>query len=127
MRVLIADDDEDQLALRGMLLRNSGFETMEATNAGSALQLAAAEKPECAVIDLRLPTEAFGLQLIRELKRLDASMHILVLTGANPGRLAHFPERKLVDEIILKGSSSAYLIQRVKALGNASGLSRGSG
>lgn len=116
MKVLLADDDEDQLALRGMLLRQSGFETIEAADAISAIRLAAAQKPECAVIDLRFPTEELGLQLIRQLKALDASIHLFVLTGADPGRLARSPEKDLVDEILVKGSSSAQLIRRVKAL-----------
>ncbi len=116
MKVLIAEDNEDQLALRGMLLRQSGLETIEATDAASALRLAADHKPHCAVIDLRLPTEELGLRLIRQLKTLDESIHVLVLTGADPSRLARRPEKNLVDDIVVKGSSSAYLVERVKAL-----------
>lgn len=116
MKVLIVDDDQDQLALRGMLLRQGGLETVEASDAGTALRLATAERPECAVVDLRLPTQEIGLRLIRELKALDASLHILVLTGGDVRRLAGLPENKLIDEILLKGSGSAYLIETVKAI-----------
>jgi|GEM_PF-1721073 len=115
MKILLADDDKDQLALRGMLLRQSGLETIEASDAGSAIQLAAAQKPQCAVVDLRLPTEELGLRLIRELKAQNPSMRIVVLTGADPARLARCPEKALIDEILVKGSSSAHLIQKLKA------------
>jgi len=116
MKVLIADDNEDQLQLRGLLLRQNGLETIAAADAKSALQLAADHQPKCAVIDLRLPTEELGLRLIRQLKALDKSIHLFVLTGADPSRLAHYPERDLVDEVVAKGSSSAYLIKKLKAL-----------
>lgn len=116
MRILLADDDADQLALRSMLLAHSGFETLEAPDRSSALKLAAEGKPECAVIDLRLPTEDIGLQLIRELKDLDSGMHVFVLTGGDPAQFALRPERRLVDEVIVKGSSSGYLVRQLKSL-----------
>lgn len=122
MRVLLADDDCDQLALRSMLLARSGFETLEAPDLSSALKLAAEQKPECAVIDLRLPTEDIGLRLIRELKDLDSGIHLFVLTGADPEKFALRPEKKLVDQVIVKGSSSSYLLQQLQLL--AAGASR---
>ena len=64
MRVLLADDDPDQLSLRCMLLERSGFEAMGAGDYVSAVELAAIQKPECAVVDLRLPTEELGLRLV---------------------------------------------------------------
>lgn len=119
MRVLLADDDCEQLALRSMLLARSGFETLEAADRSSALKLAAEEKPECAIVDLRFPTEDVGLRLIRELKDLDSSMHVFVFTGADPEQFAMRPERKLVDEVIVKGSSSAYLLRQLRSLAAA--------
>jgi DNA-binding response OmpR family regulator len=116
MRILLADDDCDQLALRSMLLTRSGFEILEAADRSSAVRLAAEGKPQCAVIDLRFPTEDIGLQLIRELKDLDSGMHVFVLTGGDPDRFARHPERKLVDQVIVKGSSSAYLLKKLRLL-----------
>lgn len=119
MRVLLADDDCEQLALRSMLLARSGFEILEAPDRNAALALAAEQKPECAVIDLRFPTESIGLQLIRELKKLDSAMHLLVLTGSDPEKFALRPERKLVDQVIVKGSSSAHLVRQLKFIASA--------
>jgi CheY-like chemotaxis protein len=116
MRILLADDDRDQLALRSMLLVRSGFETLEAADRTSAMELAASQKPECAVIDLRFPTEEIGLRLIRELKDLNSSIHLFVLTGGDPDRFSRRPERKLVDRVIIKGSSSAYLVEELRSL-----------
>jgi DNA-binding response OmpR family regulator len=104
-----------------MLLARSGFEILEAPDRNVALKLAAEQKPECAVIDLRFPTEGIGLQLIRELKELDSGMHLFVLTGTDPEKFAVRPERRLVDQVIVKGASSAYLLQQLRSLsGSAS-------
>ncbi len=115
MKVLIVDDDLDQLLLRGMLLRQSGFETAEATDIESALEMAAAYKPELAVVDLRLPTEELGLSLIRRLKTLDPTIRVFVLTGADPKRFARHPERQLVEDVLLKGNS-AQLAEKLRAV-----------
>jgi DNA-binding NarL/FixJ family response regulator len=116
MKVLLADDDLDQLSLRSMLVERSGFETIGAADHISAAELAASQKPECAVIDLRLPTEERGLWLIGELKRLDPAIRIIVLTGGDPERLARQTAASLVEEIIVKGASSGQLVRKLKAI-----------
>jgi len=115
MKVLIADDDPEQLAIRQMLLKHFGFEPIIAGDAQTALSAAITERPACAVVDLRLPSEKSGLGLIRDLKRVDERVHILVLTGGSATRLDSLAERSLVDAVIEKGSPSAQLIARLKA------------
>ncbi|MBV8864017.1 MAG: response regulator [Acidobacteriaceae bacterium] len=114
MRVLIAEDDRDQLAVREMLLRHSGFEPILALDSKTALRKAEAGHPVCAIVDLNFPTEEAGLRLIRELKQFDAGLHIFVLTGENPERLNRFPERLLIDEVINKGAPASKLIRKLK-------------
>lgn len=115
MKVLIADDDEDQLAIREMLLNHAGFEALTALDCSAALRLAALEHPACAVLDLRLPDELSGLQLIRDLKVQNPEMRILVLTGGNLERLKRLPERALIDEVIGKGSPAALLLRKLRS------------
>jgi CheY-like chemotaxis protein len=118
MRILIADDDRDQLAVRQMLLAQLGFETVVASDAKSALVEALKERPSCAIIDLLLPTQDAGLGLIRELKKLDRELSILVLTGSKRTALENRPERSLIAGVIEKGSPSAGLIQKLKEIEN---------
>jgi DNA-binding NtrC family response regulator len=116
MKVLVVDDDGDQLSLLCMLLQRSGFEAIGAVDSVGAAELAAAEKPECAVVDIRLPTEELGLWLISELKRLDPAVHIIVLTGGNPERLARQTAASLIEGVIVKGVASGPLIRKLKSL-----------
>jgi len=116
MKVLVAEDDPEQLSLRCMLLDQSGFDAFGAVDGPAAVDLAAAQKPECALIDLRFPTEELGLRLISELKRMDPSIHILVLTGSDPQKLVKKPEAKLIEEIVVKGTPTRGLIRKLKLL-----------
>ncbi|MBV8550631.1 MAG: response regulator [Acidobacteriaceae bacterium] len=116
MKVLLADDDEDQLLLRSMLLAERGFDTVKAPDCESAIRVARAERPDCAVIDLRFPTEELGLRTVRELKSLNPEIRVLVLTGGNSERVARRPEAALIDQIITKGRSSSELIQKLQSI-----------
>lgn len=78
--LLIVDDDailRDRLA---QALRARGFDVQTAGSYDEAMALASAECPEMAVVDLRIPGRS-GLELIRDLKALDAETKIVVLTG----------------------------------------------
>ena len=78
--LLIVDDDRvlrDRLA---RALRARGYDVRAAADYAAALQLAAAEPPEMAVVDLRIPGGS-GLDVVRELKKLEPATKIVVLTG----------------------------------------------
>ena len=114
LRVLIVDDDEDQLVVRSLLLECAGFSITRASDVSSALSAAATIEPECAVVDLRLPTETDGLRLIRELKELNEKLELFVLTGADPNSLLTRPEVHFVREVLLKPVPSGCLIESLK-------------
>ena len=114
--VLVVEDDQDQLELRSLLLGRSGFDVIQADNRDSALAIATERKPGIAVLDLRLPTEDDGLGLIRDLKTLDSTMRLLVLTGSDPARLRQRPEGQMVDEICKKPVTSGRLVEVLRGL-----------
>ncbi|HEX4169387.1 MAG TPA: response regulator [Bryobacteraceae bacterium] len=116
MAVLLVDDDPDQLALREMLFSQAGIAVLKATTVAEALLLARHDHPSCAVVDLCLPNEEDGLTLIRELKKINDSVHILVLTGKRTHGLQNKPEWKSIAAVVTKGSPSAHLLARVKSL-----------
>jgi two-component system response regulator RegA len=74
---------EDDAALRDRLVRamcDRGFETLGVPDHASALDAARQETPELALVDLRLPGDS-GLTVVRDLKELDPSTVVVVLTG----------------------------------------------
>jgi two-component system, response regulator RegA len=77
---LIVDDDEVFRTRLVRALEGRGFEARGAADHESALALARADSPEFAVVDLRLPDKS-GLDVVRDLKALDETTAIVVLTG----------------------------------------------
>jgi len=116
MKILIVDDDSDQRQIRALLLSQAGFEAFEAGDVAGAKIIAAAEHPQAAVVDLRLPTVEDGLALVRDLKALNPATRLVVLTGAGINVLARRPERLLVDQLMVKPAPTAALIDAIRGV-----------
>jgi two-component system response regulator RegA len=78
--LLLVDDDATLRERLAIALRARGFEVQTAGDHAQALELARAESPELAVVDLRMPGPT-GLELIRDLKAIDPETCVVVLTG----------------------------------------------
>ena len=61
-------------------LRARGFDVSTAADPQAAIDLAEFDSPEMAVVDLRMPGGS-GLDVLRELKRIDPATQVVVLTG----------------------------------------------
>ena len=78
--ILVVEDDN---AFRGVLVEafaDRGYEARGVPDAASAVAAARDDSPEMAVVDLRLP-DRDGLEVVRELKAIDPTIAIVVLTG----------------------------------------------
>jgi two-component system response regulator RegA len=78
--MLIVDDDAVFRERLARALRGRGYDVRTAADFDQALALANDDSPEMAVVDLRMPGRS-GLELTRELHRLDPATRIVVLTG----------------------------------------------
>jgi two-component system response regulator RegA len=78
--LLVVDDDAVFARVLAQAFERRGYSVRTGHDVAAALALARAESPEFAVIDLRMPGPS-GLELVRELKALDAHTRIVVLTG----------------------------------------------
>lgn len=78
--VLLVDDDERLRSRMARAFEQRGYEAQQADGYDSAVAVAALESTEYAVVDLRMPGKS-GLELVRELHRIDPATKIVVLTG----------------------------------------------
>src|ERR1700754_3696813 len=78
-RVLVVDDEPQILRALRIILRDAGFEVLQATTAEEALDVAALKAPAAAIVDLVLPDRdgVFVTERLREW----SSMPILVLSA----------------------------------------------
>ena len=87
--VLVADDDEDILALVGLRLERAGYDVMTACDGVAALEAVEGRDPDVAVVDVMMP-RMDGHELVRRLRARPATSEIpiLVLTAAVHDRVA---------------------------------------
>lgn len=78
--LLLVDDDEVFRTVLARALTRRGYAVTCAGDVFEASELAAAQPPEYAVVDLKMPGES-GLTLIEKLIELDPNTRIVMLTG----------------------------------------------
>ncbi len=75
--LLIVDDEKKLLDLYKREFEAKGYRILAAGDGISALELAKNTRPDCAIVDIRLPGMG-GLALIQRLLELDASIPIII-------------------------------------------------
>jgi two-component system, OmpR family, KDP operon response regulator KdpE len=78
-RVLVVDDERQILRALKVILREAGYDVIEAATMEEALDRAAVRPPDAAIVDLMLP-DGSGVELARRLREW-TSMPILVLSA----------------------------------------------
>src|SRR4051794_17725792 len=79
-RVLIVDDDAAVRLPMRRYLTSRGYDVAEATGVASALAEWTGARADAAIVDFSLP-DGDGLSLMRQLKALEPSLPIVLLTG----------------------------------------------
>ena len=84
-RLLIADDQPDVIEALRLLLKGEGFDVVAQSSPAGVLHAAATEELDAALIDLNYARDTTsgkeGFALIDELKRLDPTLPIVVMTA----------------------------------------------
>jgi DNA-binding response OmpR family regulator len=82
MKVLVADDDLEILALVARHVKSLGAEVLEASDGEEALRVARREKPDLIVLDVMMPGMS-GWEVCRAVREDDAlaSTGVVMLTG----------------------------------------------
>jgi CheY-like chemotaxis protein len=122
-RILIVEDEPQQLELRRVLLERAGHEVVAAPNLADAKKHLADRTPQVVVMDLRLPKLSDGRELIRSVAAHPSRPKILVLSGWSDD-LYDLPETPMVDRVLDKPVTTPQLLETVAELaGRASGTS----
>lgn len=78
--ILLVDDSDVFRERLARAFQERGFDVRTAANADEARVSASQDSPEKAVIDLRMPGDS-GLQLLQDLKQIDPTIEMIILTG----------------------------------------------
>src|SRR5262245_39181528 len=83
-RILVIDDDPVTLLVISAALRDAGYEVVEARDGAEGLSLFRARRPAAIVTDLVMPNRG-GLETVKELRRADPTVRIIVISGVTGG------------------------------------------
>jgi two-component system, OmpR family, KDP operon response regulator KdpE len=112
-RVLVVDDEQQILRALRVILREAGFEALPASTGEEALDLAAVQPPDAAIIDLLLP-DMDGIELCRRLREW-TKMPMIVLSAVGDEDAKVRALAAGADDYVTKPFGPRELIARLEA------------
>lgn len=81
-KILIVDDDPDVRLFLSTLLRDNGYDTVEASDGRAGLEKAASEAPALILLDLMMPRKS-GIAMLSDLRSSDSlrDIPVILVTG----------------------------------------------
>jgi DNA-binding NtrC family response regulator len=79
-KILIIDDDEVLLKLLSMALMEEGYSVLSTADGPQGITLYRDHEPALVLLDLGLPSMS-GIEVLKELRRLDNKAKVMVITG----------------------------------------------
>lgn len=116
INLLLVDDNDDVREITALLLRDSGYHVIEASNGSAALAaLGANPAIDLLIVDFAMPGMS-GLQLLEQARARRPQIKVIFITGYVDETLL---DAKFADEIVLKKPFTTDLLAAAvrKALG----------
>ena len=120
-RILVADDNWQQLELRKLLLEQVGHQVAVAWSVRETMRQVELGNAELVIMDLRFPNAAGepdaseGLALIRQIRECGCQVPLIVLSGW-PQELYGSPEESMVSRVMLKPVRASVLLETIAEL-----------
>lgn len=112
-RILVVDDERQILRALKVILREAGYEAIEASTVEEALDRAAVRPPDAAIVDLMLP-DGSGVELSRRLREWSA-MPIIVLSAIGEEDAKVEALEAGADDYVTKPFGARELVARLAA------------
>lgn len=115
-KILVIDDDESFLATFSLILKEEGFEVLEATTAESGFEALVVSKPDLVILDKNLPDKS-GYDVLASIKKSkDFSSIPVMLITADTALLVDEAFDKGADDCIFKPINHQEIIKRINKL-----------
>lgn len=119
--ILVIDDDVAVRVSLQLLLTSEGYTVAGAETPADALRIVANNKPELIILDLNFSistTGEEGMHLLAEIKKQDAAIPVILITGWGSIALAVQGMKMGANDFINKPWDNGHLLQSVKTLLN---------
>jgi twitching motility two-component system response regulator PilH len=125
IKVLIIDDSTTIVALLRRMMRQNDFETLEAGDAESGIELAKTEVPHLIFLDIVLPGMN-GFNALRVLRRDALTRHIpiIMISGNEQATEEFYVHRIGADDFMKKPFARAEVFARIERLMDEAGTPR---
>jgi DNA-binding NtrC family response regulator len=110
MKILIVDDDENNLLLTSLELRDELWQVITASNGQEAMELFESEKPDVVIVDVKMP-DIDGITLLKKMKERRPEIPVAIFTGYDRAALT-LPDE--ADAIVVKSHSYKELKEFVR-------------
>jgi CheY-like chemotaxis protein len=114
-KILVVDDQPDNLALVGELLHKVGFETQTAQSGEAAIDLHDSWHPDLVLMDLRMPGIG-GIEAIRRLRASGSRATLIAFTASGFFELEEEARQAGAVDVLLKPYREAELLERLAKL-----------
>jgi DNA-binding NtrC family response regulator len=117
--ILIIDDDIAVRTSLVLLLQSEGYEVAEGDGPEQAINIIKQESPQLIILDLNFSIDTSGkegMQLLQEIKHINSSVPIILITGWGTIELAVQGIKLGANEFLTKPWSNDYVLQSVKTL-----------
>lgn len=116
-KVLVADDEEDILALLSYNLKKEGYDVTTAANGDEAIEAALEARPDLIILDVMMPGRD-GFDVCRAIRQLPEIAHTsIIFLTAKSGEIDQIVGLELgADDYIQKPVSPRVLLARVKTI-----------
>jgi two-component system KDP operon response regulator KdpE len=112
-RILVCDDEPQILRALKVILRDAGFEPVQASTAEEALDAAALRRPDAAILDLVLP-DGDGVQVCRSIREW-SQMPVIVLSAVGEEEDKVRALEAGADDYVTKPFGARELVARLNA------------
>ncbi len=117
-KILIVDDEEDMLESCSRILKRQNYNWITTSDPLDAIRIASEESPTLVLTDLKMPKKD-GMELLKELKEIDPSIIVMVITAFASVSSAVEAMKKGAFDFISKPFGSDQLILSIeRALNN---------
>ena len=116
-RILVVDDDPGIRKVPAIILRNQGYEIVEAGNSKEAIDhLKTGQAFDLLFTDVVLPGGMNGVEIAKEAKRLQPNIKVLYTSGYIENAVVHYGKLNPGMTLVNKPYRKAELLEKVRAI-----------
>lgn len=113
-KILIVDDEPDIVEFQKSYLKKRRYDVISAKNINEAIEAIKKESPDVVFCDVRLETDAAGLTILEEAKKIKPEMAIYLITGLIDKNIQEKGLTLGAKDILTKPVSNDVLLNKIK-------------